>query len=52
MVGHEAGDIIPHMFGKSKIIFDNFHVENPWKGRFVLITDELINNAIEHGSLP
>lgn len=22
----------------------------PWKGRFVLIADELINNSIEHGS--
>ena len=31
-------------------IFDRYAVEQPWKGRFILITDELINNAIEHGS--
>jgi anti-sigma regulatory factor (Ser/Thr protein kinase) len=31
-------------------IFDLHHIEQPWKGRFVLITDELVNNAIEHGS--
>lgn len=31
-------------------IFDAFHVNHPWRGRFILITDELINNSIEHGS--
>lgn len=31
-------------------IFDDHAVLAPWKGRFILITDELINNAIEHGS--
>lgn len=34
------------------IIFDTFEIDNPWKWRFILITDELINNAIEHWSLP
>ena len=33
-------------------IFDRYDVLAPWKGRFILITDELINNAIEHGSSP
>ncbi len=33
-------------------IFDDHAVLAPWKGRFILITDELINNAIEHGSKP
>lgn len=44
-------------FGNSKIIrdfvgeiFDAFKIIHPWQGRFILITDELINNAIEHGS--
>ena len=32
------------------MIFDAFHIYHPWRGRFILITDELINNAIEHGS--
>ncbi len=31
-------------------IFDTYHVDPIWRGRFVLITDELVNNAIEHGS--
>ena len=31
-------------------IFDAFEVPVPWRGRFVLITDELVNNSIEHGS--
>ncbi|MFZ2256260.1 MAG: hypothetical protein WAW59_00090 [Patescibacteria group bacterium] len=31
-------------------IFDKYNVDKLWRGRFVLITDELINNAIEHGS--
>lgn len=29
-------------------IFDFFELVTPWKGRFILVTDELINNAIEH----
>lgn len=33
-------------------IFDAYELNHPWKGRFILITDELINNAIEHGSKP
>lgn len=33
-------------------IFDTFNIVHPWRGRFILITDELINNAIEHGSAP
>lgn len=44
-------------FSNSKIIrdfvgeiFDAFKIIHPWRGRFILITDELINNAIEHGS--
>lgn len=44
-------------YGNSKIIrdfvgkiFDAFEIIHPWRGRFVLITDELINNSIEHGS--
>lgn len=46
-------------FSNSKIIrdfvwevFDAFSIHHPWRGRFILIADELINNAIEHGSLP
>lgn len=31
-------------------IFEYNAVHTPWGGRFTLITDELINNAIEHGS--
>lgn len=31
-------------------IFDAHGVFAPWRGRFILITDELVNNAIEHGS--
>lgn len=31
-------------------IFDLHSIHHPWRGRFILITDELINNAIEHGS--
>lgn len=31
-------------------IFDHFFIHHPWRGRFILITDELINNSIEHGS--
>lgn len=32
-------------------IFDNFSISALWRGRFILITDELINNSIEHGSV-
>jgi anti-sigma regulatory factor (Ser/Thr protein kinase) len=46
-------------FSQSKIIrdivgmiFDAHGIGSPWKGRLILITDELINNAIEHGSAP
>jgi two-component sensor histidine kinase len=31
-------------------VFDKYNVDKIWRGRFVLITDELVNNAIEHGS--
>lgn len=31
-------------------IFDMHSIHHPWRGRFILITDELINNAIEHWS--
>ena len=44
-------------YANSKIIrdfvgalFDAFEINHPWRGRFILITDELINNSIEHGS--
>ena len=33
-------------------IFDAHKIYRPWRGRFILITDELVNNAIEHGSAP
>lgn len=46
-------------YGQSKIIRDlilSFLEKNninvPWKNRFVLVSDELINNSIEYGSLP
>lgn len=32
------------------LIFDVYSISIPWKWRFMLITDELVNNAIEHGS--
>lgn len=32
------------------MIFDIHAIDHPWRWRFILITDELINNAIEHGS--
>jgi anti-sigma regulatory factor (Ser/Thr protein kinase) len=44
---HSQSKIIRDFIGQ---IFDAHGVVAPWKGRFVLITDELINNAIEHGS--
>lgn len=31
-------------------IFEKFFITHPWKSRFILITDELVNNSIEHGS--
>lgn len=44
-------------FSNSKIIrdfvgaiFDAFNIPCLWRGRFILVTDELINNSIEHGS--
>ncbi len=46
---HSQSKIIRDYVG---FLFDNFWIANPWKGRFILITDELINNAIEHGSAP
>jgi anti-sigma regulatory factor (Ser/Thr protein kinase) len=44
---HSQSKIIRDFVGQ---IFDTHMIKAPWKGRFVLITDELINNAIEHGS--
>jgi anti-sigma regulatory factor (Ser/Thr protein kinase) len=46
---HSRSKVIRDFVGN---LFDMHHIEQPWKGRFVLITDELINNAIEHGSQP
>lgn len=31
-------------------IFDRYNISKQWRGRFVLISDELVNNSIEHGS--
>lgn len=45
---HSQSKIIRDFVGK---IFDIHKIEHPWRGRFILITDELINNAIEHGSI-
>ena len=46
-------------YNQSKIIrdlilflFQKNNIEVPWKNRFVLISDELVNNSIEYGSLP
>ncbi len=44
---HTQSKIIRDFVG---YIFDKYHVDPTWRGRFVLITDELVNNAIEHGS--
>lgn len=44
---HRMSKIIRDFVGK---VFDTYTINHPWKGRFVLITDELVNNAIEHGS--
>jgi len=46
-------------YSQSKIIrdlilsfFEKNNINVPWKNRFVLVSDELINNSIEYGSLP
>lgn len=44
---HSQSKIIRDFVGK---IFDAHSIHALWRGRFILITDELINNAIEHGS--
>lgn len=44
---HSRSKIIRDFVGH---IFDLHHIHQPWRGRFILITDELVNNAIEHGS--
>lgn len=46
-VDHSQSKIIRDFVGK---IFDAHNIHALWRGRFILITDELINNAIEHGS--
>ncbi len=38
-------DAIPYLFERNNINL-------PWKNRFVLISDELVNNSIEYGSMP
>lgn len=45
---HSQSKIIRDFVG---MIFDAHNIHVPWRGRFILITDELINNAIEHGSI-
>lgn len=45
---HTQSKIIRDFVGH---IFDMHGIIAPWRGRFILITDELINNAIEHGSI-
>jgi anti-sigma regulatory factor (Ser/Thr protein kinase) len=44
---HSRSKIIRDFVGR---VFDLHHIHQPWRGRFILITDELVNNAIEHGS--
>jgi len=44
---HSRSKIIRDFVGH---IFDIHNIHQPWRGRFILIADELINNAIEHGS--
>lgn len=44
---HSQSKIIRDFVGK---IFEANNIFSPWRGRLILITDELINNAIEHGS--
>ena len=34
------------------LLFRENKIEVPWKNRFALISDELVNNSIEYGSLP
>lgn len=45
---HSQSKIIRDFVG---MIFDAHDIHVPWRWRFILITDELINNAIEHGSI-
>lgn len=33
-------------------LFEKNSINVPWKNRFALVSDELVNNAIEYGSLP
>lgn len=33
------------------LIFDRYGLIPPWKSRFILIIDELINNSIAYGSI-
>jgi len=33
-------------------LFERNHINLPWKNRFALISDELVNNSIEYGSMP
>ena len=42
---HTQSKIIRDFVG---LIFDSYSINYPWRGRFILIADELINNAIEH----
>ncbi len=44
---HSQSKILRDYVGK---IFEVNGITSSWKGRFILITDELINNAIEHWS--
>ena len=46
-IDHAQSKIIRDMIGT---IFTKNNIHAPWRGRFVLVADELINNAIEHGS--
>lgn len=46
-------------YAQSKIIrdsilylFEKNSISIPWKSRFALISDELVNNSIEYGSMP
>lgn len=33
-------------------LFEKNNINLPWKNRFALISDELVNNSIEYGSMP
>ena len=46
---HSRSKIIRDFVGH---IFDIHYIYHPWRGRLILIADELVNNAIEHGSNP